>query len=93
MDTITIEKTIIDGLTNNKEYYLSCKICWNIQNYSKVNKGDLLAVLTYNTVEERRVLFSKSKIVTERKSKYSLQLKDIFLSDLIPVIKMIKTCI
>lgn len=69
MDTITIEKTIIDGLTNNKEYYLSCKICWNIQNYSKVNKGDLLAVLTYNTVKERRVLFSKSKIVTEKEVK------------------------
>ena len=69
MDTITIEKTIIDGLTNNKEYYLSCKICWNIQNYSKVNKGDLLAVLTYNTIEERRVLFSKSKIVTEKEVK------------------------
>lgn len=66
MDTITIDKTIVNHLTQNKDYYLYCKISWKIPNYSMVKKGDMLAILSYNSIEERYVLFAKRKNVTEK---------------------------
>lgn len=69
MDTITIDEAIVQNLTNNKDYYLLCELDWNTPNFSTVKKGDLLAVLTYNIIEEQCFLFKKHKIVTEKEVK------------------------